>query len=138
MAALSTAAGAVPGLGAAAQVGMQLANRAIAYAGQSVGIGVSGLLETFSLGDNPLSSLGSTWFGKLASGFAGARPALPNKAGQAPPNPNSAQQGAQNGAQGGNTINNTVNLKNERASEDQTGGQVARHLESVYSQPGVQ
>lgn len=138
MAALSTAASMVPGMGAAAQVGMQLINRAIGYAGQSVGIGVSGLFETLSIGDNPLSSLGNSWFGKLASGFAGARPALPNKAGQAPPNPNSAQQGAQSGMQGGNTINNTVNLKNERASEDQTGGQVARHLESVYSQPGVQ
>ena len=50
-----------PGAGTAAKIGIQLANRTIGYMGQVAGIGASGLLETLSVGDNPMGS-----FGKLA------------------------------------------------------------------------
>jgi len=70
-----------PGAGQAAKIGVQLANRTAAYAGQLAGIGVSGLLETFLPHGSPIADPGNSWLGKLASGFAGAKPALPNKAG---------------------------------------------------------
>lgn len=70
-----------PGAGEAAQIGIQLANRAAGYAGQLAGIGVGGLLETLLPHDSPLADPGKSWVGKIASGFAGARPALPNQAG---------------------------------------------------------
>jgi len=89
MQAITTAIGAAapalnaiaPGAGQAAQIGVQLANRTAAYAGQLAGIGVGGLLETFLPHGSPLADPGNSWLGKLASGFAGAKPALPNKAG---------------------------------------------------------
>lgn len=70
-----------PGASQAAQIGVQLTNRAAAYAGQLAGIGVGGLLETFLPHGSPLADPGNSWLGKIASGFAGAKPALPNKAG---------------------------------------------------------
>jgi len=66
---------------AAAQIGIQEGMRAIAYAGQLAGIGVSGLMETFSLNDSALADPGKSWLGRIAMGVAGARPALPNSAG---------------------------------------------------------
>lgn len=125
---------------AAAQMGIQLANRAIGYAGQVAGIGASGLLETFlPSGDNPLSSVGNSWFGKVLGGVVGARPALPNMAGQqqAPPNPNGGKDGEQQGS-GGNQITNNVNVKNERATEDQTANSAVQQLNNLYSAPGKQ
>jgi hypothetical protein len=74
-----------PGASQAAQIGVQLANRTAAFAGQLAGIGVSGLLETFLPHGSPIADPGKSWLGKIASGFAGARPALPNTAGQQSP-----------------------------------------------------
>ena len=131
-----------PGAGqaaaAAAQIGIQLANRAIKYAGQTAGIGVSGLLETFvPAGDNPKASIGNSWLGKIAGGIASAAPVLPNIAGgkgnQALPPGAGGQQG-----QGGNTINNTVNLTNQRATEDMAGNQAVREMGAMYAQSGAQ
>ncbi|WP_304439113.1 transglycosylase family protein [Mycobacterium sp. NAZ190054] len=127
-----------PGAGAAAKIGIQLANRTVAYLGQVAGIGVSGLMETLSLGDNPMGSLGKSWFGRLAGGFAGARPALPNTAGQAAPatpsskDPRAAAQQGLAAMKGGDT-NITVN--NNRPTEDGTGRDIAWH---VYSPAGRQ
>jgi len=70
-----------PGASQAAQIGVQLANRTAAFAGQLAGIGVGGLLETFLPHGSPLADPGKSWLGKIASGFAGARPAMPNTAG---------------------------------------------------------
>jgi len=70
-----------PGAGQAAKIGVQLANRTAAYAGQLAGIGVSGLMETFLPHGSPIADPGNSWLGKIASGFSGAKPALPNKAG---------------------------------------------------------
>lgn len=126
----------MPGAGAAAKIGIQLANRTIGYAAQNAGILASGALETFSLGDNPKGSLGAGWIGKLAGGIAGAAPALPNLAGGAkaplPGGDGAPQQG------GGNITNQTVNVKNEKATEDQTGGVVAEHLAAMQAPAGRQ
>lgn len=125
---------------AAAQMGIQLANRAVGYAGQVAGIGASGFMETLlPSGDSPLSSIGNSWFGKILGGVVGARPSLPNMAGQqqAPPNPNGGKDGQQQGP-GGNSITNNVNVKNERATEDQTANSAVQQLNALYSQPGRQ
>jgi len=122
---------------AAMQIGIQEGMRAISYAGQLAGIGVGGLMETFSLNDSALADPGKSWLGRIAMGVAGARPALPNTAGasggtqnenmaesgkEPPPPPGSMdptklEGGAaggpgsegQSGA-GGNTYNNTNNV----------------------------
>jgi hypothetical protein len=89
LAAISSAAGMFPGGGAAAQTAMQLANRTIGY-GQQVGaIAVQGLMDTFKISspdgdDGGKSDLSKGWAGRVAAGFAGARPAMPNGAGAAP------------------------------------------------------
>lgn len=138
MAATSGLDALAPGAGAAAKIGIQLANRTVAYLGQVAGIGVSGLMETLSLGDNPMGSLGKSWFGRLAGGFAGARPATGNLAGQAAPatpagkDPRAAAQQGLQAAKSGDT-NITVN--NNRPTEDGTGRDIAWH---VYSPAGRQ
>ena len=73
-----------PGAGQAAQIGVQLANRTAAYVGQVAGIGVGGLLETFLPHGSPLADPNKSWVGRIAAGFAGARPALPNTSGGDP------------------------------------------------------
>jgi TP901 family phage tail tape measure protein len=132
-----------PGAGqaaaAAAQIGIQLANRAIKYGGQTAGIGVSGLLETFvPAGDNPKASIGNSWLGKIAGGIASAAPVLPNMAGGKKPDAiggGDAQAGAK---AGGNTINNTLNLTNNRATEDMAGNQAVREMGAMYAPSGTQ
>lgn len=123
-----------PGAGAAAQTGMKLANRAIQYGGQVAGIGVSGALETLLPAGSPLASIGNSWFGKLAAGFAGARPALPNianKQAQAPSNGTGTQ------AAPGNTQNIELNYTNQQAPEDRAGADIVRNLEAVNTGAGV-
>lgn len=126
-----------PGASQAAQVGIQLTNRAIGYMGQVAGIGVGGLLDTFLPSGSPLASIGNSWVGRLASGFAGASPALPNMAGQqAPPMPgqDGGQQGQQAVQQQGDT-NITVN--NNRMTEDGQGRDLAFHLNAMRTGPGM-
>ena len=87
----------MPGAGQAAQIGVQLANRTAGYLGQLGAIGVGGLLETFLPNNSAAADPSKSWLGKIAAGFAGARPALPNTAGTpAPAQPGAAQpqQGA--------------------------------------------
>lgn len=126
-----------PGAGAAAKIGIQLANRTAKYAGQVAGIATSGVFETLSLGDNPKGSIGNSWFGKLAGGLAGARPAIPNAAGKAPAPPNPNGEGQNPNAPGGGVTNN-INVKNEKATEDYTGGDIASHLSATHATPGRQ
>lgn len=69
-----------PGAGQAVQIGAKLINRAIQYAGQVAGIGVSGLMETFlPTGGSELAN--NNWLTRIAGGIAGASPALANVAG---------------------------------------------------------
>lgn len=125
----------MPGAGAVAKIGIQEINRAIEFGGQVAGIGASAIGEILSVGDNPRGSLGASWFGKLAGGLAGARPALPNMAGQKPPGAPQAQPGQ---GPAGQTVNNTVNLTNNKASEDQNGRTVAEHVGAMYAPAGRQ
>ncbi|WP_078321139.1 phage tail tape measure protein [Mycobacteroides chelonae] len=140
MAALSTAAQGLdliaPGAGQGAQIAMQLTNRAIGYAGQLAGIGVSGLLETFALNGSSLGDPSKSWIGKIAGGVAGARPALPNTAGQSAPPlaPPDKQKDQGQGQQGGGPM---VNIeKFENGSGNPSDGQsaardIARQFNSV-------
>ncbi|AER48393.1 tail length tape measure protein [Mycobacterium phage Babsiella] len=126
-----------PGASQAAQMGIKLANRAIGYAGQLAGIGVSGLMETFLPSGSPLANIGNSWFGKVAAGFAGARPALPNLAGQqSMPNPAQIAPGQQQaGGQPGQPIN--LEYHNHEASEDRAGRDIVRNLEAQNAPAGV-
>ena len=136
-----TAAGlAAPGVGQAAQMGVQLANRTAAYAGQLAGIGVGGLLETFLPHGSPIADPGKSWLGKLASGFSGARPALPNTAGPqqadgqpggqaAPPQtPEQAQALAGAPSQGGSASGPMVHVENMNNYSNDGGQAVANQI----------
>lgn len=69
-----------PGAGQGMQMMFQLANRAIGYAGQLVGIGLEGLTETFMPHDSPKTQATSSLFGKIALGIAGSHPSPGNMA----------------------------------------------------------
>ena len=95
-----------PGAGAAANLGIQLANRTIGYAGQQAGNLVSGLFETFTLSGSkgsidPMKSLP----GRLLAGIAGARPSLPNTSGGGVQKPQEQQQNPQQNQGGGPMVN---------------------------------
>lgn len=125
-----------PGAGAAAKIGIQVANRTIGYAAQNAGILANGIGEFFSVGDNPKGSIGAGWFGKIAGGLAGAGAALPNIAGQKAP-----QQQGNGQQQGGNTnnVNNTINVQaREGASGQEHGEQVAAETSRMYAPAGRQ
>lgn len=122
-----------PGSGAAAQMAMELINRSIGYAGQVAGIGVDGLMETFSVGDTALGDLGNSWLGKIAAGFAGAGMALPNMAGdtEQPMQPQDRQQQIQ---QAGEQLKQqaqqgpTVQIENFNVKDTRSGQGIANDL----------
>ncbi|WP_285034574.1 phage tail tape measure protein [Mycolicibacterium sp. lyk4-40-TYG-92] len=129
----------MPGAGAAAKIGIQVANRTIGYMAQNAGILANGVGEFFSVGDNPKGSLGAGWLGKLAGGIAGAAPALPNLAGgKKPPGPMEQPGGGQQ--QGGDTnVNNQINVQaREGASGQEHGEQVAAETSRMWAPPGRQ
>ncbi len=66
---------------AAAQLAIQLANRTAGYIGQAAAIGVGGILETVLPNNSEMADPNKSWIGRIAAGFAGARPAMPNTAG---------------------------------------------------------
>ena len=123
---------------AAAQVGMELANRAVAFGGQAASIGVSGLMETFlPSGDNANASISNSWLGRVAGGLAGARPATPNMAGQAA-TPEQKQQGQESGqpqtqqgaGQNGEQVGVKIENYNVTKGEDRAGQDLARHQQN--------
>lgn len=76
-----------PGAGQAAAIAANIAmkeiNRAIQFGGQAAGIGVEGLMETFiPAGGSQLADPLKSLPGRILTGFAQARPALPNISGQ--------------------------------------------------------
>lgn len=125
-----------PGSGAAVQMASQLINRAIQFGGQAAGIGVSGLMDFFSVGDNPKGAIGNSWLGKLAGGIAGARPALPNMAGQKPP-ADQLSGPKQPGPVGNSAVNNHVTINNHAATEEGNGRDAVRQLEAMAARPGL-
>lgn len=138
--ALTAAASIFPGGGMAAQVAIKEANRAIQFAGQAAGIGVSGVMETLLPAGSPLAA--NSWFSKLAGGIAGARPASPNKAGgpnggqpgQAPPPMGTPASGQGQGPAPGPGV--TVNYTNNQATEDRAGADLTSHLTAMSSGVG--
>jgi hypothetical protein len=138
--AMTAAASIFPGGGMAAQVAIKEANRAIQFAGQAAGIGVSGLMETFLPAGSPLAA--NSWFSKLAGGLAGARPAAPNKAGgpnggqpgQAAPPMGTPASGQGAGPDPGPGV--TVNYTNNQATEDRAGADLTSHLTAMSSGVG--
>lgn len=128
-----------PGAGAAAKIGIQIANRTIGYAAQNAGILANGIGEFFSVGDNPKGSIGAGWLGKLAGGIAGAAPALPNLAGgKKPPGPMDQPGGQQ---QGGNVDNSqtTINVQSRPgASGQEHGEQIAAEQGRMFAPAGRQ
>ena len=124
-----------PGAGAAAKIGIQVANRTIGYAAQNAGIAANAIGEFFSVGDNPKGSIGAGWLGKLAGGIAGAGMALPNIAGQKAPQ---QQQGDQQQGGGGNTTNNIMVQSREGASGQEHGEQIAAETSRMYAPAGRQ
>lgn len=141
MAATSVADMMLPGAGAAAKIGIQLANRTVGYAAQNAGILANGLMETFSVGDNPRGSIGSSWLGKLAGGLAGAAPALPNLAGgKKPPGPMTNPAGGGQGQPGNvdNSQTNHITLQTPpNTSANTMSGMVAEQTR-MHSPPGRQ
>jgi TP901 family phage tail tape measure protein len=125
---MSMAAAAFPGVGQAAQTGMKLANRAIQYAGQVAGIGMSGLMETFlPTGASELAN--KSWLAKGVGALAGARPALPNMAGKNAMSPQQQQQG-QDGQPGSPTFN--LNYTNNNGNENTQLNDMTHHLSQMY------
>jgi hypothetical protein len=70
-----------PGSGQVAQQLFQLANLAVGYGGQLVGIGIEGLMSTFLPNDSPAADPSKNIFGKMALGIAGAHKGPNNMAG---------------------------------------------------------
>ena len=123
-----------PGAGQAAQTGVKLANRAAGFAGQVAGIGVGGLLETFLPNNSSTADPSKSWLGKIASGVAGARPALPNSAGSAPAQPPMPQQG---GAGSGGPMVNIESMVNQTPDGGQSvANQIGRMQMSGYGAGG--
>ncbi len=138
-----------PGMGQAAQMGVQLANRTAQFAGQLAGIGVGGLMETFLPHGSPLADPGKSWLGKLAGGLAGARPATPNaagggeggQAGQSAPPQTPEQAAALQGQNGGGQSNGPMvhveNMNNYTPDGGQSvANQVGRLQMSSYAAGG--
>lgn len=142
----------IPGAGTAAsiaaQIGVQELNRAIAQGGKAAGLLTGGLMETFLPAESKLGDPNANWFGRIAAGFAGARPALPNMASQSADKPVQDNKGAnpvdqagkdntmqvgQAANQGNNGINVTYN--NFQATEDRAGADLTNHLLSMASTP---
>jgi hypothetical protein len=83
MSGLAAGAGgaATAGIGLAAQIGMQEAQRGLQYAGAVGGIIGQGLMETFlPTGASQLAQ--NSWLTKIAGGLMGAQPQIPNTAGK--------------------------------------------------------
>jgi len=122
---ISQAASMFPGGGLASQ----LALRAIEFGGQALAIGASGLMETFLPSGSALGDPSKSWFGKLASGFGGARPATANTAGKAEPvaprqvDPNTTQHGTGMGQPPGPGQAPLIGTMNYTGPDD--GGQAA-------------
>jgi hypothetical protein len=81
LAAGAGAGAATAGIGLAAQIGMQEAQRGLQYAGAVGGIIGQGLMETFlPTGASQLAQ--NSWLTKIAGGLMGAQPQIPNTAGK--------------------------------------------------------
>jgi len=140
----------MPGAGTAAamaaNIGVQLGNRAIGQAGKAGGLLVGGIMETLLPSNSPLSNPNANWFGRIAAGFAGAKPALPNMTGQPADRPQGQQADPLNDpAAAGKAASSssssqsgvTVNYNNYQATEDRAGADLTNHLVAMNAAPGI-
>lgn len=127
-----------PGAGQAAQMGMKLANRAIEFGSQAVGIGASGLMETFlPTGGSELAN--SNWLTKIAGGIAGASAALPNLAGGKDAQALAGQPAQSDPAAGQGGTNNQYDVKIDAAARDSGGlmRDFEYHTSAAAAAPGM-
>jgi hypothetical protein len=112
--------------GALAQMGIEQLNRAIAFAGQSAGIGISGLMETLlPTGGSELAN--NNWLTKIVGGVVGMRPSMPNFA-----NVSGAAEGVQQQQQAGNTPPSTPgNVSVTQNNYAQNGNSATSDLERL-------
>ena len=140
-----------PGAGEAAaigvKIGIQEVTRAVGFGAQAAGIGVQGLMSTF-LPNGGSDLANNSWLTRIAGGFIGAHPALPNTAGKntadkalttdqkpaAPPPMPAPGVHAGSGAPPGPQVNVTYN--NVGATEDRAGADLTNHLTAMNSGPG--
>jgi hypothetical protein len=136
-----------PGSGAAAEMGIELANRAAAFGGQAAAFSAQGLMQTFLPNGSALGDPSQNWLGKLAGGFAGAHPAGANSAGitgkaepvQKPPNevdPKGKEHGKGKGqapGPGGQPLIGTMNY----TGPQNDGQAVARDIDRKISSHGA-
>lgn len=132
-----------PGMGQAAQTGIEVLNRTAGYIGQLGAIGVGGLMETFLPNNSAAADPAKSWLGRLAGGLAGARPATPNAAGQPAPAQSPEEAAAlqqQQGGSGGGTTGPMVQvgaINNYTADGGQSlANQIGRMQMSSYSSGG--
>ncbi|OBA58308.1 phage tail tape measure protein [Mycobacterium sp. 1100029.7] len=135
--AASSAGGAFPGGGAAgalasqaAQIGIDEINRGIQFAGQAVGIGAEGLLQTFSLNDSPLADPSKGWGGRILSAAAGVKGALPNMAGMATPGQD-PKGNTPNQPKGQGQPDDSNDPNSPNGGSGQQGGDGAKDLQGV-------
>ena len=137
-----------PGSGAAVQIAGQEIQRAIKAGGQFAGIAAGGLMETFlPTGGSEIAN--DNWITRIAGGFSGMAPQLPNMAGKSPtpipqqapaqPMPFPEAPGAAAKQQGPTVvINNTLNSPNHPISGDHIQ-QLTDSQQQMYAaqMPGV-
>lgn len=146
----SGAAGAMPGMGMLAQIGIDEMNRAIQAGAQLAGIGVEGLMETFLPVESELADPARGWAGRILGAFAGVKPVAENVAGllgggtdqQGPQGPLTPEQvaaqkeqdhlGQGAGSPGPGNIN--VNIDNSKTPDIQSD--VGVHQERANAAPG--
>lgn len=122
-----------PGAGQAAQTGIQLANRTIGYLGQLAGIGVGGILETFGVSNgNPLADPLKSLPGRVLAGIMGARPALPNAAGQAQQQAQQQGQQQQHGQNAGQPPGPLVHIDTVNQAPKQAPDSVANSVANQF------
>ncbi|MDC8981251.1 hypothetical protein [Mycobacterium marinum] len=135
-----------------AQIGIDMGNRTAAYIGQLGGIAASGAMETFMLSDTGLADPTNTLLGRIALGIAGARPQLPNIAGQVGQAVAGGTQGQGGDQQGGlldpNAMNQQgqsdrpwVNIENQNINSgtdaNSNNRQMAREMKSAEASAGA-
>jgi hypothetical protein len=148
LAAGAASGAATMGIGIAAQIAMQEAQRAIQYGGAVAGIGVEGLEQTFL--PNAGSKLAqNNWLTRIAGGLAGARPQAPNTAGGEgkkgpggqPLPPDAQGQGGQGGqGQGAAGVTNNVTIHAPNSDPHSIANEATHHLGVMYQagyQPGA-
>lgn len=149
---LSAAAGAAGPMGLGAQMGLKLANRAIAFGGQAAGAIAKGAIETWlPAGASQLAQ--NNWATRILGGVVGAHPQIPNMAGkpaagplaQPGPTPESIAVGAFPDAPKGGSgpppgpAAPMVNIEHYHVeqTEDHAGKDLARHQIAGSPNPSI-